>query len=312
MRNPLILAWWLFLLTALEIAAMILDRFHHLEWGRLGVHLIKSCYLGFAFVLFIRYLSFRSQKSFENLVESYNRVAKQAYETEKVRRDSWVNPFWNLVLVVLTTIDFTMVFSWNISVLRVSVVLDLLIWLLTLRWITRTYWLKSQGTRERLKEALDDSRSRKQAEAEPAEPAPVKRKVSKFPFGLLAGMALAAALGMTIFRWTDASEAFRIDDLKSCMDRCMRLASIRFYQQGELEVQVAGQPCVMQRKDRIDFTMDLHKGDLYLRAFENDTADYFGDGAVGNEGVVLDANGHFRRAWTSSAVPDDRPVNDQE
>ena len=310
MRNPLILAWWLFLLTALEAAALILDRFHHLEWGRLGVHLIKACYLGFAMVLFIRYLSFRSQKAFENLVESYNRVAKQAFEAPKARRNSWVNPFLNLVLVVLTSIDFALVFNWNVAVFQISVILDLLIWLLTLRWITRTYWLKSQGTRERLKEVLDDSRSRKKSGEEEAV-LPAKR-VSKAPFAVLSGLALAASLALSFQRWSDVGEAFRIDDLKACMDRCMRMASMRFYQQGQLEIEVAGQPCVLARKDRIDFTMDLHKGDLYLRAFENDTADYFGDGSVGNEGLVLDADGHFRRAWTSSAVPDDRPISDQE
>lgn len=310
MRNPLILAWWLLLLVALQAASLVLDRFHHLEWGRLGMHLVKAAYLGFALVLFIRFLSFRSQKAFEALVENYNRVAKKAFEAEQARRRAWVNPLWLLAMVVLATLDFAIVFMWNVTVFRISVVLDLLIWLLALRWVVRTYWLKSQGTRERLKEALDDSRSR--AKAQEAEPEIPPKRVSKAPFAVLACLALAASIGISGYRWSEVKEAFRVDDLKACMDRCMRMASVRFYQHGELEIQVAGEPCVQERADRIDFTMDLHKGNLYLRAYESESADYFGDGATGNEGLVLDVNGHFRKAWTSSAVPDDRPLDQQE
>jgi hypothetical protein len=310
MRNPLILAWWLILLTALQVAALILDRFHHLEWGRLGMHLIKAGYLGFALVLFIRFLSFRSQKAFESLVENYNRVAKQAFEAEKAKRNSWVNPFWLLAMVVLATLDFAIVFNWNVTVFKISVILDLLVWLLAMRWVVRTYWLKSQGTRERLKEVLDDARSR--LKAQDAEPQIAPKRVSKAPFATLAALALAAAAVISLYRWSEVREAFRVDDLKACMDKCMRMASVRFYQHGEMEIQVAGEPCVLSRAGHLDFTMDLHKSNLYLRAYENDTSDYFGDGTVGNEGLVLDVNGHFRRAWTPSAVPDDRPISEQE
>jgi hypothetical protein len=307
MRNPLTLAWWLFLLAFLQASALILDRFHHLEWGLLGLHILKGGYLAFGLVLFVRYLSFRSQKNFESLVESYNRVARKAFEPASVRRDSWLNPFLNLVLVVLSTIDFTMVFNWNVTVLRLSVILDLLIWLLISRWVVRTYWLKSQGTRERLKEAVDDARSK--SRPPDAGPEVASRRVSKAPFATLAALSLAFTLGLSGKRWMDVREAFRIDDLKHCMDRCMRLAATRFYQQGELQIQVEGEPCVQERRGRVDFTMDLFKGDLFLRAYESDSSDYFGDGMRGNQGLVLDANGRYRRAWTSSAVPDDRPIS---
>lgn len=310
MRNPLILAWWLFLLTALQVAALILDGFHHLEWGRLGMHLLKVSYLGFSLVLFIRYLSFRSQKTFESLVENYNRVAKKAFEAAQARRNSWVNPSWLLAMMVFATVDFAIVFNWNVTVFKISVILDLLVWLLAMRWVVRTYWLKSQGTRERLKEVLDDARSR--AKSQETEPEVAPLRVSKLPFAILAALALSASASISAYRWKEVKEAFRVDDLKACMDKCMRMASVRFYQHGELEIQVAGEPCVQERQGRIDFTMDLHKGNLYLRAYENDTADYFGDGTVANEGIVLDVNGHFRRAWTPSAVPDDRPLSEQE
>src|SRR5438445_13128090 len=134
-RNPLILAWWLFMLACLQASTFILDRCHHLEWGRLGIHLIKTGYLGFAGVLFLRYLSFRSQRNFENLVESYNRVAKKAVEAGKIRKDTWLNPFLLLVLVVLASVDFTLVFQWNEPVFKASILLDFVIWMLVIRWL---------------------------------------------------------------------------------------------------------------------------------------------------------------------------------
>jgi hypothetical protein len=300
MRNALILAWWLFMLACLQIAALILDRSHHLEWGRIGLHVLKTCYLGFAAVLFIRYLSFRAQKSFENLVESYNRVAKKAYEAEKARKDSWVNPFWNLVLLVLASIDFTLVFHWNEPIFKTSLWLDFLIWMLALRWITRTYWLKSKGTRERLKEVLDDTRSRLRSQIAP-EPEVVDKRVSKFPFTVLSGLSLLIAAGITAQRWHEVSEVFRVDDLKACMERCMSKASARFYQQGELRVDLAGEPCVQSRQGWVDMSLDLHGGDLFLRAVEVVGADYFGNGRPGDEGLVLDAAGRFRKSWSFPA-----------
>jgi hypothetical protein len=301
MRNPLILAWWLFMLAGLEIAALILDRFHHLEWGRLGVHLVKTGYLGFACVLFIRYLSFRSQKSFETLVESYNRVANRTFTAEKQRKGAWVNPFLNLVLVVLASIDFTLVFAWNEAVFKASVLLDIAIWGLLIRWLTRTYWLKSKGTRERLKEGLDDARSRLREQLAPESPIMDKR-VSKVPFNALACFAFLAAFGISLHRWREVRDVFRVDDLKSCMDRCMRMASVRFYQQGELNMEVAGEPCVRERRGKVDMTLDLHDGDLLLHAVESESLDYFGNGHPGDEGLVLDASGRFRRAWSSKII----------
>ncbi|MDB5106211.1 MAG: hypothetical protein JWP91_3900 [Fibrobacteres bacterium] len=299
MKNPLILAWWLFLLTSLEVAALILDRFHHLEWGRIGLHLVKAGYLGFACVLFVRYLSFRSQKNFEMLVESYNRVAKKTFEAPKQRKGSWVNPFWNLVLVVLTSIDFSLVFQWNESVFKASVVLDFLIWMLLLRWLCRTYWLKSKGTRERLKEVLDDARSRMRDAIDP-EPQVLEKRVSRFPFALLASLAVLVGVGVSFQRWTEVRDVFRVDDLKSCMDRCMRLAAVRFYHDGELQVGMEGERCVRERLGRVNMTLDLHQGELLLRAVESDSVDYFGNGKMGDEGLVLDAGGRFRKAWSTN------------
>ncbi|MDQ3001297.1 MAG: hypothetical protein M3Y08_08560 [Fibrobacterota bacterium] len=298
MRNPLILAWWLFMLASLQVAALILDRAHHLEWGQVGVLLIKACYLGFAGVLFIRYLSFRSQKSFENLLESYNLVAKTAIAPEKIRKNSWVNPFLNLVLVVLASINFTLVFNWNEGVFKTSVLLDLVIWLLTLRWLVRVFWLKSKGTRERLKEALDDSRSRMKAPDGVGQEVTEKR-ISRIPFAVLGLLSIAAALGISWQRWSDVRDVFRVNDLKVCMDRTMRSASGNFYQQGRLEIDMEAFPCIRERNGMVDVSLNLYHGELLMRAVESQGVDYFENGTMGDEGLVLDATGRFRSAWSA-------------
>jgi hypothetical protein len=297
MRNPLILAWWLFLLSSLEITALILDRSHHLEWGHMGLHLIKAGYLGFACVIFVRYLSFRSQKNFEQLVESYNRVAKKTFEGEKQRKGNWVNPFWNLLLVVFATVDFTLVFQWNEGIFKASVLLDLLIWMLLMRWLTRTYWLKTKGTRERLKEVLDDTRSRLREQLAP-ETEVVEKSVSKAPFHALSLTALAFALGLSYYRWHQVRAVFRVDDLKACMERSMRTASQRFYQHGDLHLNADAVPCVRALNGKVDMNLDLHQGELFLRAVESDGVDYFGNGSPGDQGLVLDASARFRRSWS--------------
>lgn len=297
MRNPIILAWWLFLLSALEITSLILDRSHHLEWGYLGLLAIKAGYLGFACVIVIRFLSFRSQQNFEHLVESYNRVAKKSFEGEKQRKGNWVNPFWNLLLVVLATVNFTLVFQWNEGVFKASVLLDLLIWMLLMRWLTRTYWLKTKGTRERLKEVLDDTRSRLREQLVP-ETEVVEKSVSKAPFHTLSLLALAFALGLGIYRWNQVRSVFRVDDLKACMERSMRQASQRFYHHGELQMDVETLSCVRVLRGKVDMNLDLHQGELFLRAVESDGVDYFGNGSPGDEGLVLDATSRFRRSWS--------------
>ncbi|HKP98127.1 MAG TPA: hypothetical protein VJ385_20525 [Fibrobacteria bacterium] len=296
-RNILVLGWWLLLFTCLQISALILDRFHHLEWGRMGIHMIKTCYLAFACVLLARYRSFRSQKAFENMVESYNRVAKTVFEAETVRKDSWVNPFLNLVLVVLASIDFTLVFQWNEPVFKTSVWLDFIIWALILRWLGRTFWLKTKGTRERLKEGLDDARSRMRNQD--AEPRVVEAAVSKTPFTALTLVSLAVAFAISFERWHEVRNVFRIDNLKACMETCMRKASYRFYNQGELQIDVAGEPCVLERQGQVELSLDFHGGELHLRAVENDSVDYFGNENRGDEGLVLDATGRFRKAWSN-------------
>jgi hypothetical protein len=299
MRNLIVLGWWLALLACLQVYALVLDRFHHLEWGRLGVHLIKACYLGFACVLFMRFLSFRSQKHFETLVESYNRLSKQAVEPEKIRKDSWLNPFLLLVLVVLASVDFTLVFQWNEPVFKLSVWLDLCIWCLIVRWFGRTFWLKGNGARERLKEVLDDARSR--SRGADTEPVFVERRNPKYPYAVLAGASLLFSLALSAKRWQDARDVFKVDDLKTCMESCLRKAAVRFYQQGELQIDLEGEPCVVQRRGLLDMALDFQGGDLHLTAFESAGADYFGNARSGDQGLVLDASGRFRKTLKVAA-----------
>ncbi|MEO7776850.1 MAG: hypothetical protein ABIY63_04920 [Fibrobacteria bacterium] len=293
MRNTLVLLWWLLLFACMQVAAMILDGSRHLEWGRLGVYLIKIGYLGFASVLLIRYLSFRSQRSFENLVDSYNRVANKGIEAEKVRKDTWLNPFLNLILVVVASVDFTLVFQWNEAVFKATVWLDFLIWALIIRWLGRAFWLKTKGTRERLKEVLDDARSRLRDQS--AEKEVVEPKISKTPFALLSTASLLIALGISFARWERVRDVFRVDDLKACMDKCLRQATVRFYQHGELQIDREGEPCIKELQGKVDLSLDFRGSELRLRAKEIPSFDYFGNGSGGDEGLVLDATGRFKR-----------------
>jgi hypothetical protein len=80
------------------------------------------------------------------------------------------------------------------------------------------------------------------------------------------------------------------------------MASIRFYQQGELGTRLEEEPCVQALSGKVDLTLDLHEGELLLRGIEKDTLDYFGNGHPGDEGLVLDASGRFRRAWSAKLI----------
>ncbi len=302
MKHLRILAWWLLLLVAMETAAYILDGSHYLFWGVAGVHFLKFAYLGFACVLFFRYLSFRSQKSLEYMVESYNRIAEKPAKIEKLRKDSWVNPFLHLLLVVLTSVNFTLVFHWNETVFQASILLDFLIWLLALRWVARTYWLKSLGKRERIKEFLDDSRSRMKSE-NPVSPDIEKRTRSMAPYLTLAGLGFFATVLISGLRWEEASRTYRVDDLKACMIKCMGFAAERFYQNGQLEIELAQEACIQEKGKQIKFNLDLLAGEIYLSGKERDSYDFFGNSVLGDEGLVLDPAGRFRKSWVGP-IPD--------
>jgi hypothetical protein len=237
-------------------------------------------------------------------VESYNRLSKQAVEPGKIRKDSWLNPLLLLALVVLASVDFTLVFQWNEPVFKLSVWLDFIIWCLIVRWFGRTFWLKGNGARERLKEVLDDARSR--SRGADAEPVFVERRNPKSPYALLAGLSLALALAVSVKRWLDVRDVFKVDDLKACMEKCMRKASVRFYQQGELQIDLEGESCVVQRRGQVNMALDFQGGDLRLSAFEAADTDYFGNDRKGDQGLVLDAAGRFRKALHLAAQ---RPVN---
>ncbi len=293
-KNLSILIWWQALLLALEITATILDHAHHLEWGILGTLFLKACYLGFASVLFFRFLSFRSQKAYENLLASYQSIVGTALEDKGLRKDSWVTPFLLLVMVVVSSMDFTLIFHWTSNVYRISIVLDCIIWLLAMRWVTRTYWLKSMGRRERIKELLDDSRSKSNPQG--SEPSKVvAAKVSGLPFGAIAALAIIANVGLSGFRLTQAERTFRVDNLKACMMECLNIAAERYYQQGQWDGGLATEPCLRDQGTQLLFSLNLRRGEVLLRTMEKDSSDYFEDGLNGNQGLVLEPNGGFTK-----------------
>jgi hypothetical protein len=182
----------------------------------------------------------------------------------------------------------------GLAAFRAGVALDALIWLLLVRWIARACWLRSRRARERLKQAVDDARSR--ARPAGAGPQAAPETVPPLPFALLGALSVAVSLGFGLRRWADAGAVFRADGLKRCMDACLREASARFYQQGEARVPLANQACVRALAGRMAFSAQGSGGELRVLAVEDTASDYLGDGVAGNQGLSLDAYGHFRKA----------------
>lgn len=290
------LGWWIFLVGALEAAAAILDRFHHMGLGLAGVLLLKGGYLAFALLLVLRYRSFRSQRIFENLAEAYRRTVGRESVPPAPPKTSPRHPFFYLALICLAAADCLAMLHWSLFGLRLSILFDFSIWVLILRWVGRAHWLKARGARERLKEALDDARSLSRTAG--PEPQPAARTVGKAPFAALTGGAMAFSLAVAGFRWTESAQAFRIDDVQGCMDRCMRAAVADFYRRGELGLRPAEEECVRERADALEFALDFRAGELRLWVREIPGSDFFGDGRPGNQEISLDANGHFRRGFS--------------
>jgi hypothetical protein len=291
MRIPLSLTWWLFLLMCLEGASLLLDSFHHLIWGALGIFLLKSGYLVFAAILFIRFLSFRSQRVFETMVESYNRLSEKPWEPSDQMEMGFYKYLFYPALIALSLSNLISVFHWSEATFRASILLDTLIWLLALGWITRTHWLKARGLREKLKEFLDNARSRRRAGTN-AEAGP---GVGKRPFFMVAMISLAVALGVSVQRWRQAAVSFRVDDLKGCMEASFKETSDAFYQQGRLRKDVLETPCLADRREAIRAAQALREGEPYLKVSETESSDYFGDGIEGDEGLELGTAGGFRK-----------------
>ncbi len=117
------------------------------------------------------------------------------------------------------------------------------------------------------------------------------------PFLTLAGMAVFATVFISVLRWQEAARTYRVDDLKACMIKCMGFAAERFYHNGQLEIELAEESCVQEKGAQILFTLDLHGGEIYLRGNEKDAYDFFGNSVAGDEGLVLDQAGRFRKSW---------------
>ncbi len=293
MRNIRMLAGWLFLLAGLQAAATVLDGFHHLEWGLLGMLLIKAGYLGFALVLFLRYRSFRDQKPYETLAESYRNAVGREPAPDEAQRSSRRNPVFDLALALFAAADLALVLDWNPVGFRISILLDLVIWIGLVRWLVRVQWLKARGARERLKEAVDAARSKRAGAETDGSP----RRIPKAPFRVLAGIAMTLAAAIAWCRWSAAERTFRIDALKQCMEGSMRALADRYYGGEALnQLKPAGEPRLREMSGSLEPALWFSGGDLLLRASETPISDFFGDGTAGNQGLILDANGRFRKA----------------
>lgn len=309
MRNPLTLAWWILLLGALEGASLVLDQSQHHFWGRIGFFFLKASYLAFACVLLLRFLSFRARKSFETMVDSYNSISGGSLTASGRGIDEWRKFFFHMALLAIALINLVTPLAWGDRTFKTSILLDLVLWLMALRWLVRAYWLKSQGRREKLKEDLDDARSRlRPRSAAPSEAAgPVPRPTAgmaagavpsagsrAWPFLLLFVLAMISTLAMGVQRWRQADRNFAVTDLKRCLLTCLDRALDRFHGEGRLEGDLANEACLYRHREDVGIGIGFQRGELLLWAIEKPGRDYFGNGKTGDQGLMLDDEGRFR------------------
>lgn len=293
MRNPLTLAWWILILGILELSSLALDRTHHLVGSRAGLMLLKSSYLAFSAVLLVRFLSFRHKKSFETMVDSYNRLSTQPWIAPQGVVGEWRKLLFYMGLVVVASTNFLTPLAWRETTFQTSILLDMAFWLMALRWVVRAHWLKSLGRKERLKEGLDDARSRLKSQVPDLE-SPREIKASRWPFLTLFILALGVTLILTLVRWRTAPQVFRLTDLKGCLHKCLDRGLDRFHRDGKLEADLSREGCLAVHRDKVDVSMGFQRGELLLWAIEKPGFDYFGNGKSGDEGLILDAEGRFR------------------
>lgn len=291
MRNPLSLAWWIFILAVLEIASLTLDHSHHLIYGRAGLLLLKASYLGFATVLLVRFLSFRSRKNYESMVDSYNRISGQTWTQTQVA-DDWHKFLFHMGMVVVASTNFITPLAWGDMTFKTSILLDGVFWLMALRWVVRAHWLRALGQKEKLKAGLDDARSRSKSQA--ASEALEYKKASPIPFLSQFILAVSVTAFISFYRFRHAERVYWLSDLKGCLHQCLDRALERFHRDGKLDENLSKEACLARHRDLVDIGMGFQRGELLLWAIEKPGQDYFGNGKAGDQGLMLDAEGRFR------------------
>lgn len=292
MRASLSLALWILLLAVLEAASILLDRSHHIAWGRAGLALLKASYLAFAMVLLVRFLSFRNQKSFETMVESYNRLAAVPWTSSHGFGGEWRKLLFHMGLVVIASANFLTPWVWSRTSFQAGIFFDLAFWSLALRWVVRAHWLKALGRKENLKAGLDLARSRRREALEESPPMP--NRAPAWPYLSLFAAGVAVTLALSIERWRDSGRNFLLGDLKACLRVCLAHGLERFHRDGELIKNLDQVPCLARHREKVEVTMGFQRGELLLWAIEKPGRDYLENGRNGDQGLMLDAEGRFR------------------
>jgi hypothetical protein len=262
-------------------------------YGQGGLILLKASYVAFAAVLLIRFLSFRSRKNYESMVDSYNRISGQTWTQTQVA-DDWHKFLFHMGLVVVASTNFITPMAWGDLTFRTSIILDLVFWLMALRWVVRAHWLKALGRKEKLKAGLDDARSKSKGQAQAEEEAAVSKEASPWPFISLFALAVAVTLALSIFRFRTAQSVYLMSELKGCLHQCLDRALESFHRDGKLDENLSKEGCLARHRDLVDVGMGFQRGELLLWAIEKPGMDYFGNGKTGDQGLLLDAEGRFR------------------
>lgn len=247
-------------------------------------------------MLLARFLSFRNRRTYESMAQTYRSLSGQGWTQPVAFGDDWRKFLFYMALLVISSANLITPWAWGDATFRASIALDLLFWLLALRWVVRAHWLKALGRKERLKEGLDDARSRLKARAasEPGASEPGYAPAAFWPFRTLFLLMGAATLTLSGWRWMTADRVYHHAALKGCLLDCLDLALERFHREGRLEGAIQEQPCVSRYRERIEMGIGFQRGELLLWSIEKPGHDFFGNGKPGDQGMLLDAEGRFR------------------
>jgi hypothetical protein len=254
--------------------------------------LLKASYLAFAMVLLVRFLSFRNQKSFESMLDSYNRIAVVPWSSGYGFGGDWHKLLYHMGLVMVASVNFLTPWVWSRASFQAGIFLDLVFWSLALRWVVRAHWLQALGRKENLKAGLDLARSRRREALEEAPPTPNRTPAWPFLSLFVAGVGMTLALSFE--RWSDSGRTFLLGDLKACLRDCLDLGLARFHRDGKLIQDMGQVPCLARHREGVEVTMGFQRGELLLWAIERPARDYLGNGRNGDQGLMLDAEGRFR------------------
>ncbi len=289
MQRIIVFLFWFLLMASLPIISYGLDKQNFHFWGMASAFALKGVYLSFGAILFIRFWSFNSQKSLEIMAESYARLSgiSLPINSQSTFRN---NLIFNVSLIFLAIFDFILFLSDKLQAFQGSIWIEFLLWNLIFYWIVRSQWLIAFGLKEQVKEKLDNARSLAMAfETNKQE----LHTASKRPYALIGFTFFFLSLCCTFFRYFPSEQHFRVNSLKKNMLEIYAQKEAFWIQNGSLPKVELGDG--LFDNSQLIFTLQMKPGELYLQACEKADTDFFLNGKMGDQALVLQPD--YRFIW---------------